>query len=183
MELDILNKNLLILGAGGHGRVVKETAVSMESFDKIDFLDDKSTLAIGKLKDFKNFANNYTYAFVAFGNNVQRMKWVEELIESGFRIPVLIDPTAHISPSASIDKGSIVCAKAVIHTKVIIEKGCIISIGALIDHDCVIGRGSHINSGAIVKAGSKVAQLKKLDSGMVYSNEKILENYSFEIGV
>lgn len=46
-----MEKNLLILGASGHGRVVKETAEAMNVFDEIGFLDDNSEMAIGKLND------------------------------------------------------------------------------------------------------------------------------------
>ena len=44
-------RNLLILGAGGHGHVVAETARAMQDsegnpiYDKIDFLDDLKDLA------------------------------------------------------------------------------------------------------------------------------------------
>ncbi|WP_088104327.1 hypothetical protein [Halalkalibacter urbisdiaboli] len=80
-----MNKNLLILGAGGHGRVVKETAVAMDYFARIDFLDDNSDTEIGKCNDYKKFINGYNYAFVAFGSNELRLKWIEELMEAGFR--------------------------------------------------------------------------------------------------
>ena len=166
-----MNKNLLIIGAGGHGRVVKETAEAMGCFEKINFLDDNSEIAIGKCKDFKQYINEYSYAFVAFGNNELRMKWIENLFEAGFNLPALIHPTAYISPSARIVEGTIICAKAVINTNVVIEKGCIISIGVLVDHDSVVGECSHINTGAIVKAGCKVDKLKKVDAGVVYSGE------------
>ncbi|WP_078378663.1 PglD-related sugar-binding protein [Sutcliffiella halmapala] len=178
-----MNKNLLIFGAGGHGRVVKETATAMEYFDKVDFLDDNSELAIGKCQDFNNYLQDYSYAFVAFGNNEQRMKWALQLIQAGFQLPVLIHPVAYVSPLAKIEMGSIVCAKAVVNTNSTIEKCCIVSIGALVDHDSYIGEGTHINSGAIVKAGSSVERLKKVDAGMVYSNETKLKEYSFEVGV
>lgn len=178
-----MNRNLLILGAGGHGRVVKETAVSMGSFDRIDFLDDNSELAIGKCKEFEQYLSDFSNAFVAVGNNDLRMRWVEQIIKAGFKLPALIHPTAFISPSARIGEGSIVCSKAVVNTNSVVEKGCIISIGALVDHDSCIGEGVHINSGAIVKAGCIVERLKKIDAGMVYSNKKKLEEYSFEVGV
>lgn len=166
-----MNKNLLIIGAGGHGRVVKETTEAMRCFEKIDFLDDNSEIAIGKCKDFKQYINEYTYAFVAFGNNELRMKWVEDLTEAGFKLPVLIHPTAYVSASAEIGQGSIVCAKAVVNTNVTVGKGCIISIGALADHDGVVGECSHINTGAIVKAGCRVDRLRKIEAGIVYSGE------------
>ncbi|WP_176527947.1 hypothetical protein [Bacillus sp. AFS077874] len=166
-----MKENLLILGAGGHGRVVKETADAMDCFARIDFLDDNSEIAIGKCINYRMFVNKYTYAFIALGNNELRMKWYKELTKVGFQIPFLVDPTAYISPSANIAAGSIVCAKAVVNTNVRIEKGCIISIGALIDHDCIIGEYSHINTGAIIKANSKLERLQMLDSGRVYANK------------
>lgn len=167
-----MNKDLLIIGADGHGKVVKETALAMRYFDRVDFLDDNSELAIGKCQDFKKHLNDYSYGFVAFGNNVQRMKWTLQLIEVGFQLPILIHPTAYISPLARIELGTIVCAMAVVSNNAIIKKGCIISIGALVDYDSCIGEGSHINSGAIVKAVGKVERLKKVDAGMIYSMKR-----------
>ena len=63
-----MNKNLLILGAGGHGCVVKEVAEAMGIFDKIDFLDDNSDFAIGKFRDNEKFAGQ-RYAFTAIGDS------------------------------------------------------------------------------------------------------------------
>ena len=48
-------ENLLILGAGQHGRVAKEIAETMDCYSKIDFLDDLAECAIGKLSEYKNF--------------------------------------------------------------------------------------------------------------------------------
>lgn len=54
-------KNLLILGAGGHGQVVAETARAMTDaegkplYDKISFLDDLKPAAIGKLSEMPLF--------------------------------------------------------------------------------------------------------------------------------
>lgn len=167
-----MNNNLLILGAGGHGRVVKETAQAMGCFNRIEFLDDNSKETIGKCKDFKQFIKDFTYAFVAFGNNELRSQWMQELSKVGFRFPILIHPTAYISPSANIGAGTIVGSRAVVNTNAIIDKGCILSIGSLVDHDGVVGECSHINSGAIVKAGYKVNPFTKVDAGMVYSVEQ-----------
>ena len=172
------------MGAGGHGKVVKETAEAMGVFDTIDFLDDHSDSAIGKCKDYKRYRDRYSHAIVAFGDNELRMDWIKELIDAGFQIPVLIHPTASISPSAMIERGSIICAGAVVSTNAWIRKGCIVSIGALVDHDSLIREGSHLNAGAIVTAGSCVSKLTKLDAGVVFSNtNKGLSGYSFEVGV
>ena len=41
--------NLLIIGAGQYGAMIKESARALNEYDKIDFLDDNSVLAIGKI--------------------------------------------------------------------------------------------------------------------------------------
>lgn len=198
MNIDSNNKNLLILGAGGHGRVVKETAEAMNIFDKIDFLDDNSDVAIGLCSDFEKYINEYSYAFAAIGNNELRMKWINILAEAGFNIPGLIHHTAYVSPSATIREGAIVGAKAVVNTNAVIEKGCIIGVGALVDHDSCVGECCHINTGAIVKASCEVERLSKVGAGEVVVetvNKKDVKNtktdtnkilkldYSFEMGV
>lgn len=163
----IKSKNLLIIGAGGHGKVVKETAESTGVFNKIDFLDDNSDIAIGMCKDYTKFTDEYKYAFVAIGNPEIRQKWLDKLIDAGYEIPIIIHPTAYVSPSASVDIGSFIGINAVINTGAVIKKGCIIGIGSLVDHDSYMGEYSYINAGAIVKSGSIVESFKKVDVGVV----------------
>lgn len=178
-----MNNNLLILGAGGHGKVVKETAEAMNCFDKIDFLDDHSKNAIGRCDDYPKYKSHYKYAFVALGNNELRMKWLSELSGFGYEIPTLIHPTAYVSPSSVINEGTSILPKSVINSNAVLGKGCIISIGALVDHDSQLCDGVHINTGAIIKAGCNVHSLKKIDAGEVYSGESKFDNYNFEVGV
>ena len=164
-----INRNLIILGAGGHGHVVKEVAEAMGIFDKIDFLDDNpnSSEAIGLCSDYKKFIEKYTYAIPAFGNNKLRMEWIEKLEENLFKIPTLIHPTSYISPSTTIHSGSVIEAKAVINTNSRIEKGCIISVGSIIDHDAIINYGCHVDCGAVVKSYCIIAPLSRINSDEV----------------
>ena len=168
-----MKKNLIILGAGGHGRVVKETAEAMNNFDKIEFLDDNSEMAIGKLNDISELSKEYRYAFVAIGNNELRMEWIKRTEELGSILPVIIHPKAIVSPSASIYPGTIVTVGALIQTNVVIEKGCIIGAGTIIDHDSFIGYGTHVDCGAIVKSHCVVMSNKKIESGMIITREDL----------
>ena len=169
MGTDNSNRNLIILGSGGHGHVVKEISEAMGIFNKIDFLDDNpnSIEAIGLCEDNKKFIEEYSYAIPAFGNNKLRMEWIEKLENNSFKIPTLIHPTAYISPSAIVHSGSVVAAKAVVNTNAKVEKGCIISIGSIIDHDAVINIGCHVDCGAIVKSYCIIASFLKINSGEV----------------
>ena len=167
-----MNHNLLILGAGGHGRVIREVAEAIGQFDKIDFLDDnrECEVARGVCADLKKFAYDYRYAFAAIGLNPLRMQWLEEMKEQGFTIPVLIHPRAYVSPSASIGPGTIVEAQAIVNTRAVVQDGCIIDAGAIVDHDTCIGKGCHINCGTIVKAHCVVADFTKTESGQILSD-------------
>ena len=164
-----MNNNLLILGAGGHGRVVKEIAESMRIFHKIDFLDDNPEFdgSIGICSDNKKFVSTYKFAFPAFGNKKMRMNFMEELMENGFEIPTLIHPTAFVSTSAFVDIGTVIGANAIVNTNSKIGEGCILSVGAIIDHDVIIGGGCHIDCGAIVKSNSVIKVTEKIESGKV----------------
>lgn len=188
-----MNKNLLILGAGWHGRIVKETAKAMGVFEKIDFLDDNAGCeqAIGLCSDNEKFAGAYSYAFPAFTDSALRMKWIARLEENCFTIPVLIHPTAFISPSASVYPSTIVEAKAIINTNSVIERGCIVSVGAIVEHDAFVGYGCHINCGAIVKENCVIKARTVIESGKVVTRENFrtpqesleANGYSFEVGV
>ncbi|WP_461206127.1 PglD-related sugar-binding protein [Clostridium sp. DL1XJH146] len=162
--------NLLIIGAGGHGKVVKEAAEALKIYNRIDFLDDNSELAIGRVDEYEKFSNVYQYAFVAIGNAEIRNELVHKLSVL-YSIPSIIHPTAYVSTSVQLGTGCYVGTKSVLNTNSHIKDGCIIGIGALIDHDCVVGEYSYVNAGAIVKAGCRVDRFRKIDTGVVYSDQ------------
>ena len=82
-----MSKALLILGAGGHGRVVREVALfmvdsaGMPIYEKVDFLDDNAPDAIGSMADLGVFADQYTDAFCGIGNNVVRDQLQQKAVE------------------------------------------------------------------------------------------------------
>ena len=165
-----MGKKLLIIGAGGHGKVVKEIAESlMENqafvYDTVDFLDDNAAESVGKIRDLERLMNLYDDVFCSIGNNQIRKELIEKAEKKGYQIPVLIHPTAYISPR--LEKGTVVEPKAIINANSVIKKGSIISVGAIIDHDVCVEEYVHVNAGAICEAGSVINSLKKLETGQV----------------
>lgn len=161
-----MTKSLLIIGAGGHGNVVKEIAEAL-GYSNIEFLDDDSTRAIGKIADSKDFVSQFDEAFVSIGNNKLRSDILYRLVKEGYNIPVLIHPTAYVSKSALIAMGTLVEPMAVVNANSKISFGCIISVGSIVDHDAVLEYCVHVNAGAICKAGSFIAKETKLEAGQI----------------
>ena len=166
-------KKLLILGAGGYGKTIADVAQQLGCYDKIAFLDDGKTNApgvLGRCDEFLSFADETTEMYPAFGNNETRMAWINRLMEDGIRVPVLVHPSAYVSPTATLFSGVTVLPKAVVNTGVMVKTGSIVNIGALIDHDCILEEGCHLAPGAIVKAENRIPGCIKIDSGTVVQN-------------
>lgn len=161
-----MNNNLLIIGAGGHGKVVAEIAEAC-GYENIAFLDDNSPEAIGKISDMVLFREQFSNAFVGIGNNQFRNEIIKKLIEIGYYIPVLIHSTAYVSKSAAVSEGAIVEPLAIVNANAVVGIGCIVSVGSIVDHDTVLEACVHVNAGAVVKAGAHVEENRKLEAGEV----------------
>ena len=77
-------KSLVILGAGGFGHMIKETAQVL-GYEEIVFLDDmvKEDDVIGMCCDYVIKHEDYPVAVAAFGNNKTRLFWTDKLLEEG----------------------------------------------------------------------------------------------------
>lgn len=143
----MINKRLVIIGAGGHGKVCAEIA-ELNGYDEIVFLDDSNGLNVaGKSTDWPRYAED-SELFVAIGNSGVRKKLLEEMSLAGCRIATLIHPSSTVSKYATIKTGTVVMAGAVINTSAFVGQGSIINTCSSVDHDCVIGEYSHISVGA-----------------------------------
>ena len=152
---------LLILGAGGHAKVVAETALSSGVASHIAFLDDRCTgpdqlphllgwPVIGPLKNALNpsFLDRYPAVAVAIGQSRPRLDWIEKLVHAGYALPVLIHPTAWLSPSSQVGPASVVFAQAAVQAQASIGIGAILNTGCSVDHDVRLADGVHICPGS-----------------------------------
>jgi sugar O-acyltransferase (sialic acid O-acetyltransferase NeuD family) len=152
---------LLILGAGGHAKVVAETALASGHYSEVAFLDDRcsgtdqlpSVLGfpvLGPLELALDLIHReeFAAASVAFGNATARLNWIEQLDAAGYAVPVLIHPTAMVSPSARLGSGSVVFAQAAVQSLSTIGVGAILNTGCSVDHDAQLAHGVHICPGA-----------------------------------
>ena len=170
--------NLLILGAGGQGHVVKETAEDIGVFNEIAFLDDNTSIpgVIDTLGNLEKYVEEYPVAFVAIGKNNLRCSLIERLESAGYIVPVLRHPTATISPTVKAGAGTIFEAKVIVNASVQIGKGVILASACVIDHGVVIGDYVHVDVGAMVKKNSRIAPFTKVASGSIFNSEQDRED-------
>lgn len=160
--------NLLILGAGSHGRDVREIAEQLRVFKKISFLDDEAEGQdiIGRCKDALDFRKEYPCAVVAIGDNAIRKKYARFLKERHFLLPNIISPAANISPNARIGEGVVVLPQCTVRDAVIGDC-CILASNSLVENDAEVGDFVRLDAGAIVAKGNTVAKGLLVESGQI----------------
>lgn len=163
--------NLLILGAGSQGPVVREIAEALGIFTRIAFLDDDASnkLAIGPLSDYERLREIFPAAIPSFGNSALRGEYYNRLIAAGYAIPRLIHPTATISSSdVELGEGAVVEAKVIIANDVTVGENVILSAGCVLDRGCVIGKNCHVGCACTVTRGSVVPDGYRIPAGTVF---------------
>ena len=147
---------LVLIGAGGHGKVVADTAEACGYCD-IVFADQRwpeqqtngrwpIVATVDQITEGPQFCS--------IGNNAVRARMFDELkLETG---PVLAHPSAIISPSVQIGAGTLIVAGTIVNADARIGVGVILNTGCSVDHDNIIEDFVHISPGARLAGGVKV---------------------------
>lgn len=153
--------NLLIIGAGGHGSVVADTAALTKRWHKIAFLDDRFPAlsvignwpVIGTIDAAKFMENDFLDLAIALGDSQKRTEIYHRLRQSKFSFPVIIHPNAVVSPLAKLEDGTVVLSNAVVNANSKIGPVNIINTGAIVEHDCILDEGVHVSAKAALAGG------------------------------
>lgn len=169
-------KKLFIIGQGGHSKVVTDMVKAQGDYKIIGYLDDyykemkrDGELIYAPISFFSCFSKDeLIYFVIAIGNNIVRKRITEALQLPYSKYATIIHPTAVISSSSMIGKGSVVMPYSVVNANSKIGEHAIINTGAIVEHDNLIGdfvhlspnvtlTGTvHIEEGAHLGAGSTV---------------------------
>lgn len=171
-----MNK-LLIIGAGGHGRVIYDIALSLNKYDEIKFLDDgkDGDLVLGKVSEFEKFISSYEF-IVGIGDGATREKLLKLLESKGASVASLVHKSAVVGSNVSIGKGTVVMAGCVINNSAKIGDGVIVNTCASIDHDAEVGDYTHVSIGARIAGTVKVGKRSFVGPGaIVCKNLKVTD--------
>jgi sugar O-acyltransferase (sialic acid O-acetyltransferase NeuD family) len=149
---------LIIIGAGGHGKVVLDILRAGGQHEPVGFVDSFANRAgttycglpifgpanvLPKLRQ-----QNIRGAIVAIGDCRARQRYATLLREQGFELVNAIHPTASISPTAVLGKNIVIAALVAVCADAKIGDSAILNTSCVVDHECEVGEAVHICPGA-----------------------------------
>ena len=160
-----MKSEIVIIGAGGHGKVVCDAIIAQGEYNVAGFVDD--TLAVGDMitskykviatqNNIHSLNNVVDYFIVAIGNNQVREK-AYNTSKQYFKPATVIHPSAVIGSNVKIGTGTIVLANAVINSSSNVGENTIVNTGVIIDHDSIIGNHIRLSIGTLVGSNSEIA--------------------------
>ena len=167
---------LVIIGAGGHGKVVADIARRSGRDHSFLFLDDDPAIQeaawIPVAGDCSKVGEYLLSSdiFVAVGSAATRKRIMEQLLKEGAKIPVLVHPHAMVGSGVEIAPGTAVMAGAVINADARIGKGSIVNTCASVDHDCIVGDYAHIAVGAHLAGNVRIGDGTWIGAGATVIN-------------
>ena len=168
-----MRESAVILGGGGHGRVVFDILEQAGEVDIVGFTSatpgQTDIFGYRCLGTDENLGEIYRRgvrcAFVAVGDNARRRNCLDVLKEHGFRIINAVSPRATVSRHAVLGCGVAVMPGAVINGGAQIADGVIVNTNASVDHDCKIGAYVHVAPGVTIAGDVCVGQGAFLGAG------------------
>ncbi|MDF2529665.1 MAG: acyltransferase [Gammaproteobacteria bacterium] len=183
-----MNK-LIVLGAGGHAKVLLDLLEKLAQFDVIG-LAECAPARFGQqllnktIFDESNILDKYPagqYELVngigSIGPGEARQKIYEFYKSKHYRFPVISHPLAVVSKHAQLAEGVQIMAGVVIQAGTDVGENTVINSSASIDHDCKIGQHVHIAPGVVVSGGVEIGRGCHIGVGaVIIQGVKIGEN-------
>ncbi|GAL84093.1 hexapeptide repeat-containing protein acetyltransferase [Sporocytophaga myxococcoides] len=159
---------MLLYGAGGHAKVIRECVKSMG--DEVFFIFDdfsKSVMLedIPVIGPYNAEFNIYDKILISIGDNLTRKTVAEKIVHKFSN--AIHHESAIISQYAALEKGTAVMQGAIIQAGAQVGKHCIINTGANIDHDSKISDFVHIAPGAILCGDTEIGEGVLVGAGAI----------------
>ena len=173
-----MKDKLLLIGAGGFGRVVLEHVYQLYDCAFLDDDDDlkmvDNTIVLGRLDRIEELFPEYKYLLVTIGNNILRQKIYEHAALIGYDFPNVIVSSAYISPHAFLGRGIIALNNVVVQNNAHVGDGTILSPGVEAHHDSYIGDYCLVYTNSVVRSLATVGNRALIGSTASVSTNGIV---------
>ncbi|MBW7900588.1 MAG: acetyltransferase [Rhodocyclaceae bacterium] len=169
--------NLFIYGAGGFGKEIRDIATRANRQNRcwreIFFIDDFAppgtllgdTQAFPFTTALENFGAADMEVVIALGEPAHRETLHTKLAQCGVRLARVIDPSAVVSPYASLGDGVILTAFCIVAADAKVGNNVAVNVQAIIGHDVVVGDHSVISSMVNLGGGTRVGSATYIGMG------------------
>ena len=169
-------EKLLLVGAGGFGRMVAEQ--TMPQYD-CAFVDDGQPVGaelcgipvVGGLADLPDLRKVYGLLVVGIGNNQFRAQVYEKAKALGYAFPNIIAPSAYISPFAQIGCGCVVLQNACVQNGASVGNGVLLNAGIEAHCDAAVGDYALIYTNSVIRTGATVGNFTRIGSNCTICNK------------
>ncbi len=182
------NEQLLIIGCGGHSKVVTEIAEAL-GIENIQYLDQIKTIkSFLDRKTFTKINENYIGNFiVAIGDNSLREKiYLDFINKHKAATPInLFHPKSIISPRCKFGKGNVIISNSTVNSSSIIGNGVIINTSSSVDHDCYLedfcslAPGVNIGGNVVIGKRTFISIGAKVMNGINIGSDNVIGGCSF----
>lgn len=176
-------KKVIIIGSGGHAKVVIDILLEMKDVEIIGLTSNNlyaGTLfagfkVIGDDKILTKYLNKDYLIAIGIGgyrNNNSREKIYKRIKQLGFQFINAIHPRAIISRTVILGEAIVIYPGVVVNSDVQIGNNTIIATGSTIDHETLVGNNVLISAGvtigaySIIEDNSLLALGSKIISGI-----------------
>lgn len=167
-----------MVGAGGHAASCIDVIEQEGSFDIAGLIGLPKELGavrygyqvIGTDQDFSKLVRSYSHAVITLGHIVspdRRIELFQNAKMAGYELPVIVAPSAYVSPTAVVGLGTIVMNGAIVGTNAQIGNNCIVNSRALVEHGVSVGDSCHIATGALLNGDVVVGKETFIGSGSI----------------
>jgi len=150
---------IVVVGAGGHGRVVLDILAQAGTYRVAGFIDSNRGLhgrrvdgvpVLGDLGCLPRLREEGVVegAVVAIGDNGVRRAFADQIEAMGLTLVNAIHPSANIARNVTLGRNVVVAAGALVCAHCQIGDSVILNTGCIVDHETMIGTAAHVCPGA-----------------------------------
>lgn len=172
-------EKLLLVGAGGFGRMVAEHAMFQND---CAFVDDGlpggaevcGIPVVGRIVDLPELHKEYDLLVVGIGNNGFRAQVYEKAAAMGYHFPNIIAASAYISPFAKLGTGCVILQNACVQNGAVVGNGVLLNACAEVHCDAVVEDYALIYTNSVIRTGAKVGKGVRIGSNVTICNNAVV---------
>jgi sugar O-acyltransferase (sialic acid O-acetyltransferase NeuD family) len=169
-------QRLVVVGAGGHGREVWDTARAVilagEDIELVGFVDDGSPdpeilgrLGAPLLGGLDALPAGCRFV-IGIGSPTTRQR-IAGRVGTCAEATILAHPSASFGADVHLGPGTVLMAGSRVTTNVVFGRHCYVNVNAVVSHDCRIGDFASISPGALVNGGVRINDGAFIGTGAV----------------